>query len=184
MTGPDASRVIEEVLSRFARLVRGIGGRHGLVDADLDEVVQDVRIRLWHAHEAGEAIEQLPTSYVYRTAMSAALDLLRSRRRREGRSVSLTADDEQLLVADSSPEEEVLRRELAGRVASAVDTLAPPRRAVVRAYLQGYERREIVALLGWSDGKVRNLLSRGLADVRAWLSAHEARSPLGEGERR
>src|SRR5262245_16703999 len=88
MTGPQASRVIEEVLARFARLVRSVGARHGLSDTDLDEVVQDVRIRLWHAQESGEAIERLPTSYVYRTAMSAALDLLRRRRRREGGSVA------------------------------------------------------------------------------------------------
>jgi DNA-directed RNA polymerase specialized sigma24 family protein len=48
----------------------------------------------------------------------------------------------------------------------AVDTLAPARRAVVRMHLMGYEHGEIERVLGWTEGKVRNLLSRGLADLR------------------
>jgi DNA-directed RNA polymerase specialized sigma24 family protein len=36
-------------------------------------------------------------------------------------------------------------------------------------YLAGYDREEIARSLGWSVGRVRNLLSRGLADLRALL---------------
>jgi RNA polymerase sigma-70 factor (ECF subfamily) len=37
----------------------------------------------------------------------------------------------------------------------------------------GYERDEIAKLLGWTDGRIRNLLYRGLADLRALLGEHE-----------
>ena len=67
-------------MSRFTTMVRSVGARHRLSEADLDEVVQDVRIRLWKSCPTSEHIRQLGTSYVYRTATSAALDLLRRRR--------------------------------------------------------------------------------------------------------
>ena len=40
------------------------------------------------------------------------------------------------------------------------------RRRVVRLYLLGYESREIARMLDWTGAKTRNLLSRGLADLR------------------
>jgi RNA polymerase sigma-70 factor (ECF subfamily) len=38
-------------------------------------------------------------------------------------------------------------------------------------YLAGYDSAEITQLMGWSEAKTRNLLYRGLADLRALLSA-------------
>ena len=80
------SAAIEAVVADFAGMVRRIGWRHRLSDAELDEVMQEVRIRLWRAHLEGEGaseqIARVPASYVYKTAMSAALDLARRRRRR------------------------------------------------------------------------------------------------------
>jgi RNA polymerase sigma-70 factor (ECF subfamily) len=35
----------------------------------------------------------------------------------------------------------------------------------------GYPREEIASLMEWTEAKTRNLLYRGLADVRARLSA-------------
>jgi RNA polymerase sigma-70 factor (ECF subfamily) len=37
-------------------------------------------------------------------------------------------------------------------------------------YLAGYPREEIAALMGWSEAKTRNLLYRGLADLRERLT--------------
>jgi RNA polymerase sigma-70 factor (ECF subfamily) len=49
--------------------------------------------------------------------------------------------------------------------------LAESRRAVVRMHLAGYERHEIGDLLGWTEAKTRNLLYRGLADLREILES-------------
>jgi DNA-directed RNA polymerase specialized sigma24 family protein len=38
-------------------------------------------------------------------------------------------------------------------------------------YLAGFERDEIADLLGWSEAKTRNLLYRGLADLRESLQS-------------
>jgi RNA polymerase sigma-70 factor (ECF subfamily) len=60
--------------------------------------------------------------------------------------------------------------ELQEAVGKAVDGLIPARRSVVRMYLAGYGREEIADLLGWTEPKTRNLLYRGLADLREVLT--------------
>ena len=158
-------------MSRFTTMVRSIGARHRLSEADLDEVVQDVRIRLWKSCPTSEHIQQLGTSYVYRTATSAALDLLR-RRRAHGadrtESVDSVADD--LADPGVSAGTALDADELQHQVQQAIDAIPDSRRAVVRMHLAGYSREEVAALMGWSEAKTRNLLYRGLADLRARLS--------------
>ena len=156
-------------------MVRRVAWRHRLVDADVDEVMQEVRIRLWRSHgtnvEGSEQIARAPASYVYRTAVSAALDLLRRRRtQRSGMTVPLEEDDALAHEARGGPERELEASELAAQVAGAIETIPASRRPAVRMYLAGYPREEIAALMGWSEAKTRNLLYRGLADLRERLT--------------
>jgi RNA polymerase sigma-70 factor (ECF subfamily) len=160
------SAPLEALVGRFDRMIRRVGRDHGLVDADVDEVLQDVRIRIWRAR--AESVAQLNASYVHRTAVSAALDLVR--RRRRDRTVSFEASPRELSGApETAADRRAERADLVGQVARAVDALPPSRRPVVRMYLHGYSREEIAQLLGWTEAKTRNLLYRGLADVREAL---------------
>ncbi len=174
----DVSAALDRVLQRFAGMVRAIGARHRLSSSDLDEVMQDVRIRLWRARSSGEQIEALPTSYIYRTTVAAAVDLLRQRRRGGVASVDevapIEAAEEVATPLDATRDAE--QREGVERIMAAVDALPEARRAVVRMHLMGYERGEIATTLGWTDGKTRNLLYRGLADLRALLAGHAIHS--------
>lgn len=163
------SSTIAEIVGRFQTMVKSVGSRHGLVDSDLHEVMQDVRIRLWNAARRGERIEQFNTSYVYRTATSAALDFLRRGRGALSDSVAPEAVEQELPSGARTPEDEMLASELETRILAAVESLQPPRRAAVRLYLSGYEAAEITRLMGWTEGKTRNLLSRGLANLRERL---------------
>lgn len=170
------SSALEAALASFAGMVRRVAWRHRLSDADVDEVMQEVRIRLWHASgriaAGSEQIAQVSASYVYRTAVSAALDILRRRRaQREERTVSLTdGEGDSIGPAVSGPEGEVEASELAEQVAQAIEAIPASRRPVVRMYLAGYPREEIASLMGWSEAKTRNLLYRGLADLRERLT--------------
>lgn len=165
------SATLDAVVSRFATMVRSVGARHRLDESDLDEVLQEVRIRIWRADPSGEQIARLGASYVYRTATTAALDLLRRRRARAAdRTESVDDRAHTLPHATRTPLEELESGELADRVLAATGTLAMPRRAAVRMYLSGYEREEIAELMGWSEAKTRNLLYRGLADLRERLT--------------
>lgn len=154
-------------------MIRRVGWQHRLDRSDLDELMQDVRIRIWRARAESEQIRQVTSSYVYRTATTAALDLLR--RRRAGRTVAVEPDVLQAradaVTAVTGPADDLAESELAEQVARAVDTIAPARRPVVRMHLAGYSREEIAGLLGWTEAKTRNLLYRGLADLRERLAA-------------
>jgi RNA polymerase sigma-70 factor (ECF subfamily) len=163
------SASLEALVERFGRMVRRVGFDHGLTEADVDEVMQEVRIRIWKArpHE----VEQLKAAYVHRTAVSAALDIVRRRRsfnRLVDSELSQDAPASSDTASDAQRSLEVAELEM--HVARAVDTLAASRRPVVRMFLQGYSREEIAGLLGWSEAKTRNLLYRGLADLRARLA--------------
>lgn len=169
------SSALESLVTRFGGLLRQVGRRRGLTDAEAGELCQEVRIRIWHALASGERIAEAPASYVYRTAMSAALDMIRRRRarreepledRREGRDPVLAG----VAVAPDC-EGSLEEAELAQTVSSLVSDLAVPRDVVVRMYLAGYNHREIAGLLGWTEAKARNLLYRGLGDLRAKLTA-------------
>jgi len=167
MAGPHApSGALESLLLRYGNLVRWAGRRSHLDETDLDEVLQDVRVRLWRARPSEAQLAATPASYVYRTAMSAAVDLVR---RRRGRTVELV--DDQAIDPRANTAARAERADTAALVHQAVDQLSGSRRPVVRMYLAGYDRHEIAWLLGWSEAKARNLLYRGLEDLRAELQA-------------
>jgi RNA polymerase sigma-70 factor (ECF subfamily) len=178
-----ASRALEDVVSRFDAFIRRSARRHGLQGGEVDEVVQELRLRIWKSLGTAELIRRAKASYIYRAAISASIDIIRRRRARRFEAASL--DDTRASAAadvrrraDASLEE----NELAAAVHRAIGLLQESRRAVVRMHLAGYEREEIAQLLGWSEAKTRNLLYRGLADLRQILESWGIH-PGGRGER-
>lgn len=170
-TGLDhVSSAIEALIARFRTLVRSVGARRGLVEADLDEVLQDVRIRLWQAGEGGKTLEELGSSYLYHVATSAALDLLRRRRARRAADSEDIDERTELRTEKLSPHDAVEARELAAQIDAAIDTLSIDRRVAVRFHLAGYDREDIARMLGWTEARTRNLLYRGLDDLRRRLT--------------
>ncbi len=177
MTHPEAeqhlSLALEAAVTRFGAMVRQVGRRYRLDESDLDEVMQEVRIRLWRARGTGEQVGETNTSYVYRTASTAALDLLRRRRARQADRHDLIEESGVAVLATRAPDPHGILEgsELAERVARAIEAIPASRRPVVRMHLAGYPREEIASLLGWTEAKTRNLLYRGLADLRERLAA-------------
>ena len=155
---------IEQLIGRWRRLLSGLAQRHGLDAVELDEVEQDVRIRLWR-HADRERDGGTAPSYVYGAVMSAVMDLLRTRRVHSGRRVSLDDVSYVLPAAPDSPAEAAVMAALE----QALRQLEQSRRVVVRLHLDGKDGYAIAAILGWSDAKVRNLLYRGLEDLRTIL---------------
>jgi len=188
MTLPEAERqlslTVEAVVSRFGSMVRQVGRRYRLDEADVDEVMQEVRIRLWRSQGSSEQIGEVNTSYVYRTASSAALDVIRRRRSRRAEHHQSLDEEGGVVLAEAAPDPhgELESSEVAAQVARAIETIPASRRPVVRMYLTGHPREEIAQLMGWTEGKTRNLLYRGLADLRerltemglGWATAEEA----------
>jgi len=173
---PDSlSPALERVLERFGGVVRRVCWKYQFRGAEVDELMQEVRIRLWRAHAghegASENLAAIPASYLQRTALSAAIDLLRrGRARRADRMVPV--DDEAEGIGQSpTPDQVLAESETAEQVERAIQSIHASRRPVVRMHLMGHSREEIAGLLGWTEAKTRNLLYRGLTDVRERLLA-------------
>ena len=166
----EASRALEHVVNRFDAFIRRSARRHGLVGPDVDEVVQELRVRMWRSLGTAALIRRAKATYIYRTAISAALDIIRRRRTRRAETYQQNE-----MAIESAPDPRrrsdaaVDEGELAAAVHRALNMLAESRRAVVRMHLAGYDRFEIADLLGWSEAKTRNLLYRGLGDLREIL---------------
>lgn len=176
----NAEERLEAFLAEFGSLLRASVARvcrpgTGVVPEDVE---QEARIRLWRALESEREITH-PASYVVRVATTAAIDALRRvRARREDplRTAGTIEDSGEtrplhaLTAGSPGPEEEASGRELFRKVETVLSALALDRGQAVRLHLQGFSTEEIARLLAWSEPRARNLLYRGLKDLRTRLA--------------
>ena len=140
----------------------------GLSGPEIEEVIQDVRVRVWQAQRRHDE-RQLSSSYLYRAATSAALDLVRRRRRQHTVSIEDLEGELPAPRHTPQPERDLAMLHLEEEVRKAVEALPGPAQAALRMHLLGYPRRDIARLLKWSDGRTRNILHRGLKRLRTTL---------------
>jgi DNA-directed RNA polymerase specialized sigma24 family protein len=74
-------------------------------------------------------------------------------------------------VAEASPHRELAFRELKQQVEVALASLGDDRRRATRAHLAGFQVTEIMGMYGWTYNRARNLIARGMADLRRELRA-------------
>ena len=167
----DVSRALQDLVGRFDAFVRRTAARHRLTGTDIDDVVQDLRLRIWKSCGTAEMIRRANASYIYRAAVSASLDIIRRRRAAKSSAARLDDVPPSALADRRVADDRLAATELTRAVHDALGLLAESRRGVVRMYLSGYDRFEIADLLGWTEGKTRNLLYRGLQELREILTS-------------
>jgi RNA polymerase sigma factor (sigma-70 family) len=146
-----------------ARVCRGPLGLHR------DEIEQEARIRLWRACRRETAIQDLRL-YLHRVVATAAIDAMRQVRSR--REIPLEVPD--IERADRpSPERIAAAREQVDAARRALAGLTANRRRAVGLHLQGFTSEEIASLTRWTEAKARNLVYRGLAELREKLREDE-----------
>ena len=157
-----------ELARRYARLIRSAVARvSGVAEAARigDDVEQRVLIQLYR-QLAGEQDIRHPSSYIYRAAVRETVRVLRGERRAER---SRAAAAELPPPGEPGPERALASRELQAQLTAAFETLAADRRRAARAHLAGFEVKEIMAMYGWTYHRARNLIARGMADLRRAL---------------
>lgn len=163
---------LTQLLTEYGRVVRAALGRLRLGDLGLDaaEIEQDVRIRLWRGLADERPIRDV-ASYVYRVASTAAIDALRRVRARREEPLDLSAypGREASGDAEAAAVGRLDRRELLRQVEEALSGLSADRRRAVELHLQGFGSGDIGTLLGWTEPRARNLVYRGLAELRSIL---------------
>ncbi|HKX27736.1 MAG TPA: RNA polymerase sigma factor [Blastocatellia bacterium] len=143
-----------------------------------NDLEQEARMRIWRALQHEKELHD-PASYLYRVAMSVTLDAIRRIKAKREVQLRLAEDEDEdegatlVLPSDPhrSPELETARRQLVDKVRTLLAGLPDNRRRAVGLHLEGLNSREIADLLGWSEAKARNLLYRGLHDLRVLLRA-------------
>jgi len=164
----------ESILSNFSRMIRihiqkFDPRKYGL---DPEDIVQEIRIKIWKILHHEKDIQNYP-SYMKKIINSSVIDVFRKWKRDESalcaerqRRVSETKNDYQAYVDC----ENGLLKEI---VAEAIHSLIESRRRVVRLYLLGMSLEEISIYYGWSQDKTRNLLYRGLSDLKKILKTKD-----------
>ncbi len=163
----------EELLARYGAFLRRTIARMvpGVEGISFEDVEQEARIELWRALQNEREISH-PASYIYKVAITAAL---RAIRRAKARRETLLEEDafDSLPYAARPPGPEGLarRQETLRKLDGALSRLAENRRLAVSLHLRGMTTTEIGEILGWSEAKSRNLVHRGLKDLRRELLA-------------
>ncbi|MCB1036632.1 MAG: RNA polymerase sigma factor [Acidobacteria bacterium] len=166
------NKALETLLEEFGhilrRAIRGVVSGYPGVDAE--EVEQEARIRVWQALARKGELEQ-PEAYLYRVAVTATFDALRrlKARREEGLAAAEGPKALPFPTERRNPERAAMDRQRLQQVRLALEGLAANRRSAVRLHLQGFTTEEIGRLKGWTEAKARNLVYRGLSDLRSLL---------------
>ena len=164
---PGGSRTASDLAVRYARLIRSAVARvSGAAAARIGEdVEQRVLIQL-HRRLENEQVIHHPASYLYRAAVRETVRVLQSEDRAErDREAAASVPTG----APPGPERELASSELRSQIAETLATLVPARQRAVRAHLAGFSAREIMGMYGWDYNRARNLIARGMADLRRKL---------------
>ena len=162
---PAVNSALEELIRRYSRLIRTAVSRVSgeLASEEAEDIQQKVLISLWKATR-GEQMPSHPSSYLYRAAVREAVRAVRARH-----AVVETELDDGRQDRQPSPETRAESRELGEVIRNSIATLSPDRRRAVQAHLMGYSVQEIMTMMDWPYNKARNLIARGMADLRQEL---------------
>jgi RNA polymerase sigma-70 factor (ECF subfamily) len=157
--------------ARLRRLVERRCPTH--LGIDPTEVEQEVLLRVWRTLER-ESELRAPASFLYRVVATALVDAVRRRRARPEEQLMLESQDssgsaDEPRAAAPNPEQAAGRSELLALVERQIAALSDRRRLAVRLHLQGFDTTEIGRLAGWSEPTARNLVYRGLEQLRRRL---------------
>lgn len=159
----------ERLLDTYARLmasaIRRVCGRRNR--AMIPDVEQEVRLILWKQHRRGKKIEH-PASYLYKAALTTALTVLE---RRTPREVHVEAGQIEALARAGGREGGLAPVERARLIEQLLGRLPEEQARALRAWLAGFDHREIADLLDLTESVARHRVYRGIEALKR--IAHE-----------
>lgn len=156
------------LVEKYSRSIKGAVSKSGLEKrgVDSEDIIQEVRIKVWKrfGHEKDISFNPL---YIKRVINSTLIDHIRTVRRQEKLLLheKLKLMSEERAGPEDPPRENIFRE----WVGQAVESLLESRRKVVKLFLMDLTIAEISSSLNWSRDKTRNLLYRGLSDLKEKL---------------
>ena len=167
----------DALIGKYDRLIRAIvaraGRRMGLRrDSFLekDDIEQEVRLDLWKQIARGQIIE-FPATYIYRATIRETIRVLRRNISRVMTPIEGDSGAEQVKEV-GDPFQTLAAKEELRDIVLGLRLLTPERQSAVRAHLAGFQFQEIMVMYGWTYQKARNLIARGMADLRKCLNGN------------
>ena len=163
------ARAFEVVFDRHGgasfSLAYRICGRRAMAE----DAVQEAFLSLWRSGARYESTRGSVRSWVLAVVHHRAIDALRRGMVRDRRDVGEEGTAERLVASDST-EAEVIRRDVAHTVRSALARLPAEQRAVIElAYFGGFTHVQIAEMLELPVGTVKGRMRLGLTKLRLAL---------------
>jgi RNA polymerase sigma-70 factor, ECF subfamily len=137
-----------------------------------EDAVQSAFLHAWRALDRFDDRAQLST-WLYRIAMNAAIDLRRERTRRQALAGSLPEDEKGQVTVTSpepDPHRQAVWRQLADRAREAIGDLSEVERtAVLLRHFEGCTTAEIARALGGDESAAKQAVFRAVRKLRAVL---------------
>jgi RNA polymerase sigma-70 factor (ECF subfamily) len=167
-------RALAELYDRYGQVLYAVAYRIVGQRADAEDVVIDAFAQAWREATRFETSRGSVAGWLTTIARSRALDLVRSRARRERITAASAAerpDSSPAMggrLADPSSGVDLAERRM--RVQLALEALSPPqRRAIELAYFEGLSQSEIAALLQEPLGTIKTRVRLGMQKLRESL---------------
>jgi RNA polymerase sigma-70 factor (ECF subfamily) len=165
----DKIKEFDVVINKFTRFIKGNLYKFNLPKEgiDPDDVFQEVRIKIWKLLNDEKKIANY-SSYIKKIVDSSVIDHIRKMRRE--RALILQQKHKTISEWKSTYEiGNIYDKNIKKIVSETVESLLESRRKVVKLYLLNLTIEEISTLFCWSRDKTRNLLYRGLSDLKKAL---------------
>ncbi len=163
-------RELERIFTLFSGFMRARAYKHqvGRLGVDVEDIIQETRIKIWKLLSNETKINHY-ASYIKKIVDTSVIDYFRKFKREEG--IYFYEKNRRIGENVSTFEADHLYggMDLKDIVGKAVDGLIPSRRLVVRLYLLNMTVEEIALHFQWTVSKTKNLLYRGLTDLRRIL---------------
>jgi len=165
----DSIKELELILRKFSSFIKANIQKFNIQKAGIDpeDIIQEVRIKIWKLLANEKKIKNY-SSYIRKIINSSVIDQIRKLKREEG-----------IIHQEKKKKISELKKIYAGhtvdssqfrvKIGHAVDSLMESRRKVVRLFLLNMTLDEIAQFFGWTRDKTRNLLYRGLSDLKKRL---------------
>ncbi|MGB9905955.1 MAG: RNA polymerase sigma factor [Candidatus Saccharicenans sp.] len=162
-------REFEKIIEEFSAFIRCLVLKYNLekLGLDAEDLIQEIRLKIWKVIDNEKNIHN-PASYIKKIVESAVIDQIRRIRKEE----EVYTSEKQKLISELEPRSNRYQNppsSMKEYILKATDRLLESRKIVVQLYLLNMSLPEISAYLNYSPDKTRNLLYRGLSDLKAIL---------------
>jgi RNA polymerase sigma-70 factor, ECF subfamily len=158
-------QAVAELYDRFGSLVYKVARQFLSSQAEAEDAVQEVFVRLWQTADRYDPHRAKLVTWVMLIARRHLIDRIRRTAARPG--TTAFESDLACTAADNVPDHQSQDDERSVKLRRRIAELPELQRVVIeRAYLQGYTLREVSEQLNAPLGTVKSALSRGLERLR------------------